>query len=439
MELPSLYHTDPRGKERVWSIWTEGEFVVREWGTVDGKKQRSRRRIQGVNQKNKNRTSPQEQAKRTAERDWTRKLTSGYQVSSQDSKGQKIADRVLEEHSKHGGRNHTSSSQIRGRPSHQTNLKIEKSKLTNQHREIIAPMLAKKWDGTREKPSPAIDKNLLRKHPHIYLQPKLDGCRCLVSVVEGKIILSTRGRKQLAWFSDHRKELEDLIRDREILDGLDGELYPTREEAKETTFSSITSICSSSRLEPHPDQNRLKLHLFDLVDRSGKVKQEERLRRLEEIFSEHPGDLIRLVESIKVSSYAQINHYHQKWVEEGLEGVIIRSPDCYYRTSLGNCRRSNQLIKCKWYDDDEFEVVGTDLDPGLDSEYFVWILKTKEGIEFRAKPEGTREQRRRDYQTSSDQIGKWLKVRYQGISKENGAPRFPIGIGIRPDWDRDET
>ena len=64
---------------------------------------------------------------------------------------------------------------------------------------------------------------------------------------------------------------------------------------------------------------------------------------------------------------------HNKYVEEGWEGVVIRNPDKVY----GFGKRTNDMIKIKKYKDDCFLVI--DKEAGLRGyEDMVFILKSKD-------------------------------------------------------------
>ena len=390
----------------------------------------------GVNQDKKNQTTNDEQTKRVAEKSWIKKLTSGYAVDVNDVDGIKTQKRVLEEHAKAGGRNHTTSSKIRGRKANVMKKSVGSNMIeltVEQQMNIVTPMKAKVWEVDENlEPLPRVKKYY---KDDFWIQPKLDGFRCLATIVNNKVIMSSNGRKQLKWFTSHRRELEKILNNNNCLDGLDGELCVPLDKMTDTSFSKISSICSISRSTPHQDENQIQLHVFDLVDRSGKISQTERFKLLDLAFKNTGYKFITKVETVKSNDYIDVMNRHNDWVGQGLEGIIIRGLNCYYQPSLGTAKRSLSLRKYKSFDDNEYEIIDADLDPGVDSEFFVWLVKTENGDIFRVKPTGTREARRNYYTDYKSYIGKLLKVKYQGLSKEDGVPRFPIGIGIRPKWD----
>ena len=85
------------------------------------------------------------------------------------------------------------------------------------------------------------------------------------------------------------------------------------------------------------------------------------------------------------SSCKNIIALHNKYVEEGWEGVVCRDPNAEYK--FGS--RGNSMIKFKMYKDDCFKVIG--IEPGLrGSEDMVFNLETKDGKPFKPKPLGDR-------------------------------------------------
>jgi hypothetical protein len=88
------------------------------------------------------------------------------------------------------------------------------------------------------------------------------------------------------------------------------------------------------------------------------------------------------------------------------------------------------------WEDDEFEVVNV-IDkklPGL----AIFVCRTNwKGPErtFEVVKKGGHEERRRDFANRENLIGQRLMVRYAFLTKD-GLPFHPVGITIRPEWDR---
>ena len=109
---------------------------------------------------------------------------------------------------------------------------------------------------------------------------------------------------------------------------------------------------------------------------------------------------IQFVPQQLISGYDNMLKLHNKFVEEGWEGLVIRDPDKVYRPN----GRTNDMIKIKVYKSEDFLVTGYEL--GLrGNEDMVFICQTKDGKEFKAKPLGDREQKE-EYVRNFDELYK---------------------------------
>lgn len=450
--LPVLFSTDKSGNRRRWLIKAIGDTIYTEYGRVGGKLIRNKRVCQAVSVGRKNEKSPEEQAKIIADRKWTGKLTSGetidFDLQNEEEEGPSggdataMAERVMKEHRERGGNNRTSSSKIRGTKSMKLKQRNDYMVAIKEDKFLLRPMKASndKWQTDNDGILPGRIAKYISEEESFWLQPKLDGFRCLATLYEGEVVLSSNGRKQLPWFLDLRKELKELMI-KNHLDGLDGELCFSLEyikNGKNSSFSNISSICSTARSNPHPDENIVQLHVFDLFDRSGKISQSKRFEIRDSLFEGYSGPNLRFVtkvETVKSQKYEDVKKYHEIWVENGLEGAIIRGKGCLYEAGYGQAKRSGFLRKYKVFDDSEYKIIGTELDPGVSTEYFVWKVETESGKVFKVPHNANRKVRKEFYKNRENYIGKLLKVKYQGLSKKDGVPRFPKGLGIRPKWD----
>ena len=78
MNKTTLYNTSSKGKTKVWSIWTKGCVVIKEWGLEGHKFQQTEDEVKGKNIGKANETSPAEQAKFEMERAIRLKTEEGY-------------------------------------------------------------------------------------------------------------------------------------------------------------------------------------------------------------------------------------------------------------------------------------------------------------------------------------------------------------------------
>jgi len=167
IELPVLYHEGRTGKMYQWKVWTEGNVICTEYGTVDGEKSETRKAVKGKNIGKSNETTPEEQADKEAQAMHIHKLERKY------------------------------------------------SKTAEKAKEVVfLPMLAHDYIKKYMKRGKSLE------YP-VIVQPKLDGVRCMAFWHEGKLCLMSRGGKQ--WLVEHiREEVAEFLPEGYVLDG---ELY----------------------------------------------------------------------------------------------------------------------------------------------------------------------------------------------------------------------
>ena len=256
----------------------------------------------------------------------------------------------------------------------QTMWNNEKTKCTQ-----ILPMLANKWE----------DRQKYISEP-FYVQPKLDGVRLIVS---NKGCFSRTGKPV--------EGVEHLARGLKDGEYLDGECY-----APNKTFEEITSMF---KMNPKD----LEFHVFDYFDvNRPELPFEERKDRIN-------------VDTFMVNKKSEVQGYHDLFVNQGHEGIMIRDASSTYEIG----KRSNYLLKYKAFQTDEYEIVDVKEGTGREKGTAIWVCKTGDQ-HFSVRPEGTLETRKGYLKEKDKYIGKQLTVRYQNLTAL-GIPRFPVGVAIR--------
>ena len=276
------------------------------------------------------------------------------------------------------------------------------------------PMLCKKYtDVKREK------FNKLFKASR-----KLDGVRCSLFIRDGIVQTSSRGGK------DYNTAISHICNDSLIKEFfknnpniiLDGEIYKHG-----WTLSKISGMC---RLKDRTDNmDNLQFHCYDIVDDDKTF--DERLEILLDVKKQlQSTDKIYILEHIDITGYDNIIELHNQFVSEGYEGLVLRDPNAKYKSSV----KDDRMIKVKMFDDDEFEIIG--ISEGLRPEDMCFVLKTKEGCEFKAKPTGDRELREWYLKNIDALIGKMGTVKYFGYTNtECRVPNLPIFKSVRDEGD----
>ena len=234
-----------------------------------------------------------------------------------------------------------------------------------------------------------------------YVQPKLDGVRMLM-YPDGTML--SRTGKPFQQFP-HLKNHPTLI--------LDGELYMNN-----TPFDVISGLCRNKQVTD--TTTKLEFHVYDVCD-----NQSFQERFVQNDFKVTCTSMFKVVTDV-CRSYADIEKYHQLYLQKGYEGIMIRNTHGAYEVN----KRSYHLQKLKQFQDDEFTIVDVKEGDGVDIDTAILQCVTKEGKTFWVRPTGTREYRSHILYSFNNYKGKLLTVKFQNVT-EHGVPRFPVGINIR--------
>ena len=370
-KLPTLETTNVTGKKMYWEAHViDDTFYRKSW--QDGGKVREfpPTKCVGKNIGKSNETTGHQQALSECRKKWQDQTSKGYVIS-----GSKVQPKLL-------------------------------------------PMLAQKFT----------DREKYIKYP-CGVSRKLDGIRMLSSFRPDEIVLTSRTGKEFLYVDKIRQHIKsiynvfgcDLI--------LDGELY-----SHDLPFSVISGAIRSTKKKSDYD-DKLEYWIFDVVDTTSSYqKRAQLLSDIQDWYFEkyQSCDQVLKFELYElVDKKDDIKMYHDKYVGDGFEGLIIRNLEGKYLLE----KRSNDLQKFKSFEDAEFEIVGFKLGAGTEQGAIVYICKSGNST-FDVRPRGSISDRIEKAKRGNDFIGKMLTVRYQPSVKQsdvdkNELPRFPIGIDIR--------
>jgi len=208
----------------------------------------------------------------------------------------------------------------------------------------------------------------------VYIQPKLDGVRCLFTK-DGAYSRTGKQFKNLAHIElaliPFFKQYPDVV--------LDGELY--NHELK-NNFEKIISLVrkqkptADDRLEA---QNLVQFHVYDYFDG---VKYDSYKTRMHQLVNSAIYDTqIKYVPAYLVDSYNYARTIHARFLSEGYEGSIIRLDGLYKHG------RSYDLMKFKDFSDTEATIIGYELGKGKRTGTLgKFIMLDDEGVEFGCPP-----------------------------------------------------
>lgn len=282
----------------------------------------------------------------------------------------------------------------------------------------VKPMLAKSYEDVKKK------EVFNRK---MYASRKLDGVRCslFVDPKTGKLATSSRGGKDYNVAAEHITNDPIIISMFESFPGMriDGELY-----IHGRPLSYISGLCRKKAHETRHDE--LKFHCYDIYTNEPFEKRLEVLMFIKQLVYE--SNNIVIVDHIPVKGLDNILKLHDKFVEEGYEGVVCRDANKPYLSGA----RDDRMIKFKMFQDDEFLITG--ISEGLRPEDMCFTLKTKEGYDFMAKPMG--DSKLKDwYRKHIDElIGKMGTVKYfHYTTTDTPVPNLPVFKCVRDIKDMD--
>lgn len=243
----------------------------------------------------------------------------------------------------------------------------------------------------------------------VFAQRKLDGHRCIATVDgDGRCTLWSRTRKPILSVPHIVTAVEQQCVPGTVLDG---ELFATGYNGR---FEELTSLIRPS--SPKPGHELLEYWVYDCV-----VDEPFRIRTTRVANLRAP---LVSVETVVVSDEDEMRALFRKYIEENFEGLMLRDPDSLY---VG--KRSTGLLKVKERDDSDFEIVGVEEGRGKLSGHGIFILRTAEGKEFRAKMKGETDALRKYLEDKDTWIGRRVTVAYQGLTAD-GIPRFPVAIRV---------
>ncbi len=255
-------------------------------------------------------------------------------------------------------------------------------------------------------------------------QRKFDGVRSMASIhPDGSVSMKSRKGKEFPHMEHLRKQIAGL---KDLPDGafLDGELY-----SDTLTFQEVVGLVRRETLKAG-DEDKLKqisYRLYDMLDPNTRnAPFSFRYDALKGILGATPPKNLILTQNIILKDKDDVKKYHDQFVQEGYEGIMVRNNDGEY----GINKRTKNLQKFKEFYDQEFEIVGFEEGTGNDAGTVIWVCMTQDGNVFKARPKGTREERSEYFQNADKHIGSTLTVRYFEMT-DDGMPRFPVGLSIR--------
>ncbi len=254
-----------------------------------------------------------------------------------------------------------------------------------------------------------IKKEKINWKYRVFIQPKLDGLRCI----------NQKNRQ----FSRNGKEFICTPHLNQNSTILDGELY--NHELKHD-FNTIISLCRKTKPTKEDIEASSKTVQYWIYDFPGhKGVFSERYKALGQWFLLNAEMGFVMVPTIEVFNQEDIDKYHEKFLELGYEGSIVRIDSHEYEN-----KRSKSLLKNKDFFDAEFVIKGVEEGIGkLKGKVGVFNFEI-DGKPFNSAVNGTHEYLEELWKNRKELIGKEATVKYFNLTPD-GIPRFGKVLAIR--------
>lgn len=284
--------------------------------------------------------------------------------------------------------------------------------LKDAGKKFFQPMLAAKYFGLNEK-----KRNELFEG-NVYIQPKLDGIRCIVT----KDGMFSRHGKELLSAPHIRKSLDrvfdkypDLI--------LDGELY--NHDLNED-FNQIISLARKTKPTEEDlkmSEQKIQYWIYDLP--SCPKNFLDRNWELTNLFLDNKEfqKYCINVETNMVLSDEEVQHKLEYYLDKGYEGAIVRLNKPYEN------KRTNSLLKVKKFEDEEFRIVDIEEGRGNLAGKAGRIVVDVDGKRVSAGLKFSHDDAAEIWNKREYYIGKMATIKYFNRTPD-GSLRFPKCIQI---------
>lgn len=355
--MQELFKKDSGGRTRILRVYTSGDTLYQDSGIYNGALVKHEKVCKGKNIGRSNETTPEEQAILEAKSKVEEKLTTGY-------------FKTLEE-------------------------------LESGDTEVIMPMLAKSYG----------DVEVDWTRP-VYVQPKLDGMRCLIIVRSGIVKLMSREGKEIITMDHIKAVVQNMVTPSSNFI-MDGELY-----SHGLSFQENMRLIKKVR----PETINVVYHMYDVVESTPFTTRYNTIQDLVRMFNTPYIELV----STKAINKAGLAQAHGISLSLGYEGTIVRWGTEGYQ--MGS--RSKYLLKYKDFLDLDAEII--DVIPFESRPKQGVVVCKYKGLTFKATPKMSHTERELLLTNKKDIIGKKANIRYFELT-DDGIPRFPIFCGVHED------
>ena len=218
------------------------------------------------------------------------------------------------------------------------------------------------------------DKSRVDWNQAVYIQPKLDGVRCLFT----KDGAYSRNHKQFMNVRHIEMALKPFF-DKHPDVILDGELYNHKLKHDFEKIISLVRKQKPTDTDRLDAQHLVQFHVYDYFD--GVMYDSYKTRMQQLVTSDIYDAQIKYVPAKLVDSYNYARDIHADFLNQGYEGSIIRLDGLYKHG------RSYDLMKFKDFSDTEATIVGYEIGKGKRSGTLgKFLMLDDEGVKFGCPP-----------------------------------------------------
>ena len=259
----------------------------------------------------------------------------------------------------------------------------------------------------------------------VYIEPKLDGIRCLAIVENGEAKLFTRQGKLVTNFDDtvgkELLSLDDGCYDGEIMSTdfteLMRQVYRKEDKNISDVYFAIFDYLTLEEWKEKKGKNTLKDRKNILNKKISKSHAKENLKYIKQV--RYEPELLPSNKALKES--------HDRWVAQGYEGIMIKDTDAVY-----HFKRDWSVMKYKVFFDADCEIIALQEGTGKHSGKLGSFLVDYKGTQVNVGSGLTDTIREQIWEDPNSHIGRIIEVRYQEETPD-GSLRFPTFVCFRND------